>query len=428
MKVLLLGEGATLHAFAWSIVSEPAVTQVHCVPGNAGTALLVGRPPVSPAQPAELAQWAFSQQIDLVVVQGRPEWVETLSGLGLAVIGAGERGWQALRSRQAGRALLRSHGCAVVESQSFRDLPAAERYLAGRRLPVCLRLDDAAQPEAVRVVERYEAFQQLERLFSLDPQSGVCIEDEVPGLEVLLVLLSDGQRVTSWGLSRPYDRRYEGDTGPATVGMGAYAPYGDAALEESLLAQAGRPAVAALRAAGLLRPAFLALRIILGPAGPVVRELAWDMPPLHAVVTLPRWRGSLAKTLHWAAQRCLEETPPVWEPAIAVAVAMVLDGYADSAAGGPLLPRLYEGRVLAFQHATQLREPPTGGGWPAWLRPAAASTVESPWRVAAAGEMVLLVVGCAPSAAAARRQAYEGVEELRFERGAWRRDIAAELS
>ncbi len=426
MKVLLLGEGATLHALAWSMVSEPDVTQVHCAPGNAGTALLVGRPPVPPEQPAELAQWAFSQQVDLVVAQGRPDWVETMSGLGLAVIGAGERGWPALRSRQSGRDLLRSHGLAVIESQSFSDLAAAERYLAGRRLPVCLRPDDAAQAEAARAAERYEAFQQLARLFSLDPQAGVCIEEEVPGPEALLVLLSDGRRATSWGVSRPYDRRYEGDKGPATDGMGAYAPYGDAALEERLMVQVGRPAVAALRAAGLLRPAFLSLRIVLGPDGPIVRDLAWDMPPLHAAVSLPRWRGSLARTLRWAAQGCMEETPATWEPTTAVAVAMVLPGGAD-AAGGPLLPQLSAGQVLAFQHATQLREPAPGGVWPAWLRPAAASEAETPWRVAAAGELVLLVVGCAPSALAACQQAYAGVEQLRFERSAWRRDIAAEL-
>lgn len=422
MRVLLLGHGAALHALAWKLLSEPSVERIDCAPGNAGTSLLAGPPPFSTEYAAEAAQWAFSRQVDLVVVQGMPDWADALGDMGLPVVGVGERAWQALRRREGARRLLRSGGVPCVEGRAFYEKEAAERYLASRPLPLWLRLEGAAPHEAVRVQDRLVAFRELDRLFALDSRAEVCIEEDRPGVELSLALLSDGQGGLPLGVSRPYDRRYEGETGPLTEGMGAYAPYGDRALEERLMAEVGRPALAALAEGGLLRPAFLQLRILLDGPKPLLREISWGLDDLHAVVTLPRWSGEISGLLQSAARGKLPEVSSSWREEVAVALALVSENYPGPCPEGEPLSGLYEAETLVFHHATRLQA--ESGPLASWLRPARPAGLTP--RVVTAGGRVLFVVGMGPTLDAARRKAYLEAEKVHFPRCAWRRDIAVE--
>lgn len=429
MRILLLGQGAALHILAWKMVSETAVVEIHCAPGNAGTMLLLGPAPFAHLHATEIAQWAFAQQVDLVIVQGRPEWVETLTSVALPVLGVGKKEWQALRRNHQIREELRAHAVPLPPGQAFRTREHAERYIASRPLPLWLRPNDAAEREIIHVADRLEAFQQLARLLGLYPQDGIYIEEAVDGPEVALGLLSDGEHTISLGVSHPYDRRHEGETGPLTEGMGAYAPYGDKSLEERLLQAVGQPVTKALQAAGVLRPSFLHLRIVLGPAGPVLRDLAWDLDDLHAAVTLPRWAGDAAGTLYTAAGGRMEEATVSWKPGIAVAAAVVVENYPRPGPSGQPLPSIYDTPAMVWHHATKLTaEREKASILPAWLRSLTPSPgLGVPSQVLTAGGRVLFVTGYADSAYEACQQVYQGAAQLAFEHSDWRQDIASEL-
>jgi phosphoribosylamine--glycine ligase len=416
MKVLLLGSGASIHALAWKIVSAPRVRELYCAPGNAGTALLVGTPPVSLSQEAEVVQWAFSKQIDLVVVQRMPRWTDMLVGVGLQVVGAGEAQWQAFSSRQSSRDRLRRQGVPCVEGQTFRDLQPAERYLASRALPLWVRPDDNLRRDALKIEDRYTGFQELARLMESVPEAKVCLETVVQGQEVNLSLLTDGQRVIPFGVSRSYDRRYDGGAGPMTSGMGAFAPFKDHELADELTETLGRPVVAALAAEGILRPCFLSLRVILSKQGPILRDLTWGLDDVHAAVTLPLWGGDLAGVLEWVAQGRLEEGFSSWWPGVAVVVAMVVEGYPGPTPEGYPVHGLYESELLVFHDDTHLD-----------LGRLSSSAEGVPLQITSTGGRVLLVVGYASTGPQARRKAYGGVHRLEFHHRAWRQDIAAEL-
>src|SRR5215218_3233215 len=71
MRVLIVGGGGREHALAWALARSPQVTQVYCAPGNAGTMWIAQNVPVKPDTASNvqaLANWAFSQQIDLTIV------------------------------------------------------------------------------------------------------------------------------------------------------------------------------------------------------------------------------------------------------------------------------------------------------------------------------------------------------------------------
>ena len=196
------------------------------------------------------------------------------------------------------------------------------------------------------------------------------------------------------------------------------------------MAEVGRPVVKALDQAGLLRPAFLYLRILLSPEGPLLRDLTWGLDDLHAAVTLPRWQGDLAGTLAAAASGRMEEAPPQWRPGVTVAVAMVAESYPGPAPEGQELRGLYEAQGLIFHQATRLSG---GNALPtnplsSLLRPVSAASPAGLARpVLTAGGRVLLVAGHAPTGAAARRKVYETLAQIEFTHCAWRNDIAAEI-
>jgi len=428
MKVLLLGSGAAMHALVWKALASPQVETVYCAPGNAGTALLLGPAPFA-EHTAEIAQWAFSQEVDLTVVQGQPEWTEALIGMGLPLLGAGQAACQALRLRQASRERWQAAGIRCPEGRSFRNLEDAERYLVSRRLPVWIRPEDTAQREAVRVAERLESLRQLEHFLSLYPETGVCIEEDVPGPEISLALLSDGEEAISLGVGRPYDRRYDGDSGPFTEGMGGYMPYGDRTLEERLLVEVGRPVVRALAAAGLLRPSFLQLRIILGPQGAVLRDVSWDLDDLHAALFLACCGEGVLELLYATALGHLEAGPAVRVERAAVGVVMAAEGYPEPCPLGLSLRGVYDATALVFHQATRLladSEATAGTVLPAWLSGPRRPPLPPTPRVVTAGGRVVVVVGIGDNISQARLRAYETVARLEFERCAWRSDIAAE--
>lgn len=421
MKVLLLGSGAAMHTLAWKFLSEPQVGELFCIPGNAGTALLLGPPPV-PAD-ARLPDWAFSHGIELVVSQG-PRWVETFIDLHIPVLGATERARLALRGRRALREILRRASLAGAEGESFTDADLAERYLAGRSLPVWLRAEHGPWHHAVLVRDRHAAFAALRRMLEHAEGHAVAIERAYTGPSVLFALLSDGEHAIPFGASRVAVHRFEGESGPLTEGMGAWAPAGPLELERQLYDQVGRPLVAALRTGGLLRPGFLQLRLTVTGEGPVVEDVAWGLDDLHAAAVFPLWEGEIASVLRAAAQGCLD-TVPRWKREHSVAVALVASGYPDRPQTGYPLQQLDAVDALVFHQATCLR---TAERLPSWGRGifAPRQREEGPGEVVADGGRILFVVGRGKEIAEAREEAYRALRQIRCPQATWRNDIARE--
>lgn len=417
MKVLLLGSGAAVHTLAWKLLSEPQVDELFCIPGNAGTTLLLGPPPV-PAD-VRLPHWAFARGIDLVV-SCEARWVETFVDLRIPTLGPAESARLALHGRQALRGILRAAGLLGAEGESFSDRELAERYLAGRLLPVWLRAEKGPWHHAVLVRDRHAAFAELTRMLEQSEGNAVSIERACTGPSLLFALLTDGENAIPFGTSRVALHRFEGETGPLTEGMGAWAPAGPASLFEKV----GRPLVGALRARGLLRPGFLQLRLTLAEECPVVEDVAWGLDDLHAAAVLPLWEGELASVLRAAAVGRLEHVPR-WKRESSVAAALVAAGYPDRPQTGYPVQQLDALDALVFHQATRLRTPE---GSPSRGR----GTFVPRYREEGAGEVVaeggriLFVVGRGADLQEAREQAQRALEQIRCPQATWRTDIGRE--
>ncbi|MFN3287394.1 MAG: phosphoribosylamine--glycine ligase [Sphingomonadaceae bacterium] len=410
MRVLILGGGGREHALALALARSPSLSSLMCAPGNAGIAQLAACHAIDPADPAAVVALARAQAVDLVVVG--PE-APLAAGVADALAAAGVAGWgpsaAAARleaSKGFTKALCASAGIPTAAFARFTDTGAALAHVRAHSLPVVIKADGLMAGKGVVVATTCEEAE--EAVCRLGPE--LVIEEFLDGEEASLFALVDGETVVPFGTARDHKRLEDGDRGPNTGGMGAVspAPALTPALVEQALERILRPTARALAAAGTPFRGFLYAGLMLTAEGPKLIEYNVRLGDPEAQALLPRLRGDLAALLMAGATGRLAEAPsPDWDPDPAIAVVVAARGYPDAPARGGVVSGL---EAAAATGATVVH----------------AGTARDPaGRLIATGGRVLALVGRGPTVAAARAQAYRGVEALDFADGVFRRDIAA---
>ena len=484
MRVLVIGSGAREHALVLALARSAGVTHIYCAPGNPGTMLLAENLPMSAdseSAVSALARWAFEQQIDLTVVG--PELPLTLGvvdlfrELKLPIIGPTQAAAQLESSKEWARAFMERHGIPAPRYQVTHSAEELGTYLAGAQFPVVLKADGLAGGKgtvvATTFAEAREALLAMEQAGILSEAAGretVVCEEFLEGREVSALAFTDGKVVVPLPSACDYKRRYDGNSGPMTGGMGGYSPAPWVTDEQwaEIAATVLWPTVAGMAAEGIPFQGFLYAGIMLTAQGPRVLEYNVRLGDPEAQLLLPRLDSDLLDILRAMHEERLHEVAPTirWSADATCGVVLASAGYpAQSLTGRPIsgLGDLPPG-VLAFHAGTRLQS--AGAQWvkPGSSTPSAApelydaqlseraeipatgifrylrvkslpdrltqgspearmaALLDGP-RLVNAGGRVLTVVGRGPTLAAARDHAYAGVARVHFEGMAYRTDI-----
>lgn len=407
VRVLVIGSGAREHALVLATSHDPAVTAVACAPGNAGIAALAEQHSVDVSDPGRVAALAKEWQADLVVVG--PE-VPLVAGAADAVRAAGIAcfGPSAEAARIEGSKAFAKDVMAVANVPTARseivDNPAHLDAALGRFGPTWVVKDDGlAAGKGVVVTSGYDQARK-HALTLLDGGHPVLLESFLDGPEASLFCLVDSHTVRPLLPAQDFKRVGDGDAGPNTGGMGAYAPlpWAPDDLVADIVARIVQPVVDELVARGTPFSGLLYAGLALTSEGPQVIEFncRFGDPETQAVLAL--LRTPLAGLLHATATGILDEQPPLdWAPGAAVTVVLAAEGY-------PGRPRV--GDVI------------TGGDAEGVLH--AGTRRREDGAVVSAGGRVLSVVGVGDDLVAAREQAYQRVAEVHLPGGHHRTDIA----
>ncbi len=407
MRVLVIGSGAREHALVLATSHDPAVTAVACAPGNAGIAALAEQHSVDVSDPGRVAALAKEWQADLVVVG--PE-VPLVAGAADAVRAAGIAcfGPSAEAARIEGSKAFAKDVMAVANVPTARseivDNPAHLDAALGRFGPTWVVKDDGlAAGKGVVVTSGYDQARK-HALTLLDGGHPVLLESFLDGPEASLFCLVDSHTVRPLLPAQDFKRVGDGDAGPNTGGMGAYAPlpWAPDDLVANIVARIVQPVVDELVARGTPFSGLLYAGLALTSEGPQVIEFncRFGDPETQAVLAL--LRTPLAGLLHATATGILDEQPPLdWAPGAAVTVVLAAEGY-------PGRPRV--GDVI------------TGGDAEGVLH--AGTRRREDGAVVSAGGRVLSVVGVGDDLVTAREQAYQRVAEVHLPGGHHRTDIA----
>jgi phosphoribosylamine---glycine ligase len=417
VKILVVGNGGREHALLWKLRRDAPNAELFVTRGNGGTAGLATAIPVAPSEIQALAGWAGLEGVDVTLVGPEAPLAEGIvdhfAARGLPVFGPTRAAAEIESSKAFAKGLMQRHGVPTAAFHTFSDLAGAERHLrevgapivvkasglaAGKGAVVCMELDEALR--AVRDMLGRAVFGEAGR--------EVVIEEFMRGEELSVFALTDGETVLPMLPAQDHKRVGEGETGPNTGGMGAYAPVSLATPE--LMARVEReillPTVRGMREEGRTFRGLLYAGIMLTEGGPSVVEFNCRFGDPETQVVLPMLESSLLEPVLAIAQGGgLAGSRLSWRSGAAVTTVVAAGGYpGDYRSGVPIEidPGLEAGGDVVVFHA---------------------GTRTEDGRLLTAGGRVAAVTARAGSVAAAAARSREAAAGIRFEGAFYRRDI-----
>ena len=378
-------------------------------PGNPGIARWAECLGVDPCDAARVVELARRESIDLVVIGPEAPLVagvaDALRAGGIAVFGPSAAAAQLEGSKGFTKDLCRANGIPTADYVRVESASDAIAALDRFGIPVVIKADGLAAGKGVTVaMSREEAVSAIEAV----GDSPLVIEEFLDGEEASLFALVDGEIAIALASAQDHKRVGEGDTGPNTGGMGAYAPAPilTADLQQRAMDEIVRPTARALAAAGTPFSGVLYAGLMLTADGPKLIEynVRFGDPECEAI--MPLIEGDFAELLLAVADGTLADTPP---PTLAakhsMTVIVAARGYPGTPASG--------GTIRAIDAAEQVEG----------VTVFHAGTAHGPQGLVAKGGRVLAVTAVADSFANARARAYRAVDQIDFADGFHRRDI-----
>ena len=420
MNVLVLGGGAREHAIVQGLARSGSVKQIACAPGNAGML-----PPVELQEmdihAGELVLEAGrARGIDLVVVGPEAPLMAGLADAlrtgGVSVFGPGLDGAMLEGSKAHAKRFMQRHGIPTAAFDVCTTPEACRAALAARKPPYVIKADGLAAGKGVFLPEdAAEAEKICAELLSGERlgEAGrtIVIEDFMPGKELTVMVLTDGKTYRIMPPSRDHKRLLDGDRGPNTGGMGAYAPV---KLPEGLMDKVERdilkPTLEGLRKDGIDYRGTLYLGLMVHGEGSEaevsVVEYNVRFGDPETQVVLPLYEGDLARTLKACADGELGSLPEWGFSRNALGVVVAAGGYpGDYEKGRPI-----EGIGSSFaQPDTYVCHAGTERGNDGLVR--------------THGGRVLTVVGVGDTFGEAKERAYGRLRAISFDGMQYRHDI-----
>jgi len=335
---LLLGSGGREDALAWRLRQSPSCDRLIAAPGNPGIARWAEVVAIDPCHADAVVACAQEQSIDLVVIGPEAPLVagvaDALRSAGIAVFGPNAAAAQLEGSKGVTKDLCRANGIPTADYVRVDAAIDARAALTQFATPVVIKADGLAAGKGVTVaMTRAEA----EAAIDAADDGPLVIEEFLEGEEASLFALVDGAIAVALASAQDHKRVGEGDTGPNTGGMGAYAPAPvlTGALQQRAMDEIVRPTAEAMAAAGTPFSGVLYAGLMLTADGPKLIEynVRFGDPECEAI--MPLIEGDFAELLNAVATgRLAEIDRPNLAPKHSMTVIVAARGYPGTPSGG----------------------------------------------------------------------------------------------
>jgi phosphoribosylamine--glycine ligase len=415
MKILVIGGGGREHTIVWKLSQSPQVDTLYAAPGNAGIAESAECLPVSPTDKEALAVFAVEKGIDLTVVGPEAPLVEGIvnffTSKGLRIFGFDSGGARLEGSKVWAKNFMKRHGVPTGDFSVFDKPGDAIAAIEAGSPPFVVKADGLAAGKGVLICDSVEEGRAAVEKVMMEMAFGsagsmIVLEEFLTGREISILAVFDGKDYRLFVPSQDHKRAYDGDTGPNTGGMGAYAPvpFVDSELFERIRRVIIEPTFTGMLSDGIAGSGVLYFGIIDTDEGPKVLEYNCRFGDPETQVILPLFEGDLAEVMLEATMQNLEGVSFSNSGQSAACVVVASGGYPGSYKKGCAVEGLEEAArrgCILFHAGTERKD----------------------GALQTSGGRVLGVTAVAGTLREAIETAYRGVEAVHFADCFSRRDI-----
>ena len=422
-SVLIVGRGGREHALAWKLAQSAQVARIFVAPGNGGTATAGGKienVAISEDDTDELISFAGANDVSLTVIGPEAPLVDGIvdcfERAGLRCFGPVAGAARLESSKSFAKQLMARVGIPTAEYTVVTDYEDALAHVRSVSEPIVIKASGLAAGKGVIVPNSLAESEQALKRIMVDREFGesgdeVIIEQRLEGQEATMLAFCDGTTIVPMPAAQDHAPLLEGDQGPNTGGMGAYAPTPlvDAALENEIVETVMKPMVRALALDGYPYVGVLYAGLMLTDDGPKVLEFNCRFGDPEAQVILPLLRGDLYEILVACIEGTLDRVAVDWNDAVAATIVAATEGYPTDYGEGSPISGIAEAEsvpgVTVFHAGTAVDgDLVTNGG------------------------RVLAVTGVEPNLSMALACAYHGIEHISFDGMQYRHDIGARIA
>ncbi|WP_343313721.1 phosphoribosylamine--glycine ligase [Brucella sp. BE17] len=415
MKVLLIGSGGREHALAWKIAASPKLTKLYCAPGNPGIADHAELVSLDVNDHAAVIAFTKDKAIDLVIIGPEAPLVaglaDDLRAQSIRVFGPSKAAAQLEGSKGFTKDLCARFNIPTGAYGRFNNAPKAKAYIRAQGAPIVVKADGLAAGKGVIVAMTLdEALDAVDACFEGAfgaAGAEVVVEEFLEGEEASFFCICDGKTALPLGSAQDHKRVGDGDTGPNTGGMGAYAPAPVMTpdIVERTMRELIEPTMRGMAEIGAPFSGVLFLGLMIGKDGPKLIEYNTRFGDPECQVLMMRLKSDLLDLIDAAVDGRLDAVSLEWKDQPALTVVMAAEGYPANVKKGSVIRGLeaLDGEVdVKVFHA---------------------GTAEKDGDLIANGGRVLNVTAIASTVAEAQTQAYDAVKKIDWPQGFYRSDI-----
>ncbi|HEM6031402.1 phosphoribosylamine--glycine ligase [Streptococcus suis] len=367
MKLLVVGSGGREHAIAKKLLESEQVEQVFVAPGNDGMTL-DGIELVNIGISEHSALINFAKEHDIAWTLVGPDdalaagIVDDFEQAGLKAFGPSRLAAELEWSKDFAKQIMVKYGIPTAAFGTFSNFEEAKAYIEEQGAPIVVKADGLALGKGVVVAETVEQALEAAREMLLDNKFGdsgarVVIEEFLAGEEFSLFALVNGDQFYILPTAQDHKRAFDGDQGPNTGGMGAYAPVPH--LPQSVVNTAVdtivKPILEGMIAEGRSYLGVLYAGLILTEQGPKVIEFNARFGDPETQIILPRLTSDFAQNIDDILHK--RPTQLTWlDSGVTLGVVVASNGYPLDYEKGVELPAKTEGDITTYYAGARFAE------------------------------------------------------------------------
>ncbi len=415
MKVLVVGGGGREHALCWKLRDSASVSEVICAPGNPGIRRDARCIAIGVEDIQGLLQLAQQEQVDLVVIGPEVPLVlglaDVLRKAGFKVFGPDQAAAELEGSKSFSKMLMDEAGVPTAKFEVHTDVQKAEALIHCWGAPIVVKASGLAAGKGVIVAQSEdEAIEAVRDMLSGNAFGAagaeVVIEACLMGEEASCLFIVSGDTIVPLLSSQDHKALLDGDKGPNTGGMGAYAPAPcvTATVANEVMETIARPIIKALKARGIDYVGTLYAGVMLTSDGPKTLEFNVRFGDPECQPLMSMLKSDLGEVLLAAAEHRLDGMELSWHSGSALCVVVASQGYPQDFDKGQAIGGLdaVEAAGAVVFHA---------------------GTAEKDGVLVNSGGRVLGVTVVADDVASAQQKVYQALQHLDWPGGYYRKDI-----